>query len=86
MKGNKFTYALSIIEIIGLISMIFIHNNVIRIAIFIFLMPISLINAQIKKQMYSDNKNLRMRTIKIQLILKKSSFNKLFFFYLIRIL
>lgn len=56
MKGNKFTYALSIIEIIGLISMIFIHNNVIRIAIFIFLMPISLINAQIKKQMYSDNK------------------------------
>lgn len=54
MKGNKFTYTLSVIEIIGLISMIFVHNNIIRIAIFVFLMPISLINAQIKRQMYSE--------------------------------
>lgn len=57
MVSNKFTYILSVIEIIGLISMIFIHNNVIRISIFVFLMPITLINGQIKKQLYSDNKN-----------------------------
>lgn len=56
MKGTKFTYTLSIIEIIGLISMIFVHNNIIRIAIFVFLMPISLINAQIKRQMHAENK------------------------------
>lgn len=56
MKGNKFTYTLSIVEIIGLISMIFVHNNIIRIAIFVFLMPISLINAQMKRQMNAANK------------------------------
>ena len=56
MKGNKFTYTLSIVEIVGLISMIFVHNKIIRIAIFVFLMPISLINAQMKRQMNAANK------------------------------
>lgn len=64
MKGNKFTYTLSIIEIIGLISMIFVHNNIIRIAIFVFLMPISLINAQMKRQMYSANKEYNKEDLK----------------------
>lgn len=36
--------------------MIFVHNNIIRIAIFVFLMPISLINAQMKRQMNAANK------------------------------
>ncbi|MBM7836067.1 hypothetical protein [Clostridium sardiniense] len=56
MFSNKLTHILSIIEIIGLISMIFIHNNVIRIAIFVLLMPIFLINGQIKKQLYAEER------------------------------
>lgn len=56
MFSNKLTHILSVIEIIGLISMIFIHNNVIRIAIFVLLMPIFLINGQIKKQLYAEER------------------------------
>ncbi|MGG7079452.1 hypothetical protein [Clostridium sardiniense] len=56
MFSNKLTHILSAIEIIGLISMIFIHNNVIRIAIFVLLMPIFLINGQIKKQLYAEER------------------------------
>lgn len=55
---KKLSYILNAIEILVLISIIFlIHNNVIRGALFIFLIPILLINGQIKKQMYSENKN-----------------------------
>lgn len=66
MISNKFTYILSVIEIIGLILMIFIHNNIIRISIFVFLMPITLINGQIKKQLYSNNKNLNNKNSSIK--------------------
>lgn len=55
---KKLSYILNVIEILVLISIIFlIHNNVIRGALFVFLIPILLINGQIKKQMYSENKN-----------------------------
>lgn len=55
---KKLSYILNAIEILVLISIIFlIHNNVIRGALFVFLIPILLINGQIKKQMYSENKN-----------------------------
>ncbi|MBP1890583.1 hypothetical protein J2Z53_002188 [Clostridium moniliforme] len=55
---KKLSYILNAIEMLVLISIIFlIHNNVIRGALFVFLIPILLINGQIKKQMYSENKN-----------------------------
>ncbi|MDQ0150325.1 hypothetical protein ACFO6R_11010 [Eubacterium multiforme] len=55
---KKLSYILNAIEIIVLISIIFlVHNNVIRGALFVFLIPILLINGQIKKQLYSEYKN-----------------------------
>lgn len=59
MALKKISYVLTAIEIIVLIAIIFfVKNNVIRIALFIFLMPILMINGQMKKQMFKEEKEM----------------------------
>ncbi len=60
MEMRKISNVLTVIELIVLICIIFVaKTGVIRIALFVFLMPILLINGQMKKQMFKEEKEMR---------------------------
>ena len=60
MEMRKISNVLTVIELVVLICIIFVaKTGVIRIALFVFLMPIILINVQMKKQMFKEEKENR---------------------------